>query len=238
MEKSKAKLFRLSVLVALGVIFVPVLLNNTSEAKSPDLNNLPAAPTLKTELPEENVTPATVAAPQENTPPAGASLYSKTKEELIKEREAINKREAENDRIAQEKSNAPLPDDEDHHVARKDRKTRSEYESKYESKYKTRPYSTSDRNYSRGADRGGWAIQIGTYGVPEHARHMVTMLRRSGYPAYTQRTMRGNRVFTTVLVGPEIRREDIVKMKMDLDSQLRVNGMIVRFAPMMREQRK
>lgn len=118
MSKLKERLFGLIVVIALGVIFVPMLLENTQSPKSSVMQDVPAVPVAKNEL-DKSSKPEVLAtlkeSPKEeqvthdeNQPIADRpdqGVKPGTKEDLkIKEKLAMAQEKAEQERLAAEKA--------------------------------------------------------------------------------------------------------------------------------------
>ncbi len=99
-------------------------------------------------------------------------------------------------------------------------------------KNKTKSARTLERKSPRDsafANGGTWAVQLGTFAVPEHASTLLRKLKSQGLPAYARKTNRNGEALTVVFVGPIIRKEDASKMISTMESKYQLRGIIVRY---------
>lgn len=86
-------------------------------------------------------------------------------------------------------------------------------------------------------DRGGldaqqqpyaWVLQLGAFAEVKNAHALRDRLRNKGFKAYTE----ASGGYTRVLVGPEVRREDIVTLQQRVKAELKQNDVpIKRYQP-------
>ncbi len=91
------------------------------------------------------------------------------------------------------------------------------------------PVRTPDRDIldSKGVAKA-WAVQVASFSEPERATALRDKLLDAGHPAFS-RAGSGN--LTRVYVGPKIDRHKAEQLKQELDRELQLQTMVVRFAP-------
>ncbi|PVZ16193.1 MULTISPECIES: SPOR domain-containing protein [unclassified Pseudomonas] len=72
-----------------------------------------------------------------------------------------------------------------------------------------------------------WAIQVASLSTRSGAEGLQSRLRTQGYNAYVRSADGKNRVF----VGPVIERAEADRLRTTLNRQLQLNGLVVRFEP-------
>ncbi|AZV75808.1 SPOR domain-containing protein [Coxiella burnetii] len=75
-----------------------------------------------------------------------------------------------------------------------------------------------------------WIIQVASFVNPDYAKHLLQQLRAKGFDAYLQESHEG-KVITRVFIGPEINRDKINKIQKELKQQMRLNGVIKKYYP-------
>ncbi|MEE4277873.1 MAG: SPOR domain-containing protein [Halieaceae bacterium] len=76
-----------------------------------------------------------------------------------------------------------------------------------------------------------FSLQVATMANRESADRLRDALIEGGYKAYTKRLRRDDRVLYRVLVGPKFQREDLVPVKAAVDEAWRVDSLIIRYVP-------
>lgn len=76
-----------------------------------------------------------------------------------------------------------------------------------------------------------WAIQVASYNTEARANSLVNQLIGDGYKAFLHPAVIGKGKVYRVLVGPKIDRGDALKVKAELDKQLKVSAILVKFQP-------
>ena len=77
----------------------------------------------------------------------------------------------------------------------------------------------------------GWVVQLGLFAKPKHATDLVVKLRSAGYPAYTRVVRRDNHELIFVLVGPYLKKSDARKLISALETQFKIEGIMVHHEP-------
>ncbi len=77
-----------------------------------------------------------------------------------------------------------------------------------------------------------WTLQLAAFSKQENAWQLQDKLRDSGYRTYTREGTSGSgKTLYRVYVGPELRKEKLLKLRKEIDQQLKLKGIAVRFRP-------
>ena len=73
-----------------------------------------------------------------------------------------------------------------------------------------------------------WALQVGSFSEQGNAQVLQDQLRAKGYPAYIDEQKLSSGSAFRVRIGPELDRERLEKLRLKLDAQDKIAGMIVK----------
>ena len=76
-----------------------------------------------------------------------------------------------------------------------------------------------------------WIMQVASFVNHRYAKHLMQQLRAKGFDACLQESREG-KVITRVFIGPEINRDKINKIQKELKRQMRLNGVIKKYYPL------
>lgn len=76
-----------------------------------------------------------------------------------------------------------------------------------------------------------YALQVATIGQRERAETLRDELLKAGYKGYLQRLRRDDQTLYRVLVGPRYQRDDLAPVKEAVDRTWRVESLIIRYLP-------
>lgn len=155
MKKFKNKLFGAMVIVALGIIFIPMTFEYSIDKSTILPDNIP-------------VTPSLAASSENSLKPAIIEKLINKQHQLAVSEEKINK---------------------------------------------------------------GWVVQVGTFAVPQHADVLVSKLKKAGYTAYIKKIHHQEAIWSVVMVGPEIKKSEAIKLKAALDSKYSLQATIIEYVP-------
>ena len=95
----------------------------------------------------------------------------------------------------------------------------------------------SDRaERATGVDEKGhlkaWSLQLATFADKNNARNLEKQLKSKGYSAFqkTVSTEKG-KMFYRVYIGPEVRPDELQKLKVTIKKEMGLEGILVRFTP-------
>ena len=87
-----------------------------------------------------------------------------------------------------------------------------------------------------GIDKSGnlkaWSLQLASFSDQSNARKLQTTLRSKGYSAYIRKVIRSSgRPLFRVYIGPEVSTNELNELKSQLETEMGLSGMVVRFEP-------
>lgn len=77
------------------------------------------------------------------------------------------------------------------------------------------------------SELAAWAVQVGSFGTESNALKLRDSLRSKGYNAYTERTRSNGKSFYRVRVGPTIERAEAEQLRATLASKETLKGLVV-----------
>ncbi|MGI9276467.1 MAG: SPOR domain-containing protein [Endozoicomonas sp.] len=94
----------------------------------------------------------------------------------------------------------------------------------------------SEQDTSPGVDSEGhlkaWSLQLASFSVRDNALKLVSDLKAMGHTAYIREVYgKNNQRLYRVLIGPEVRTEELQELKAKMQAELELTGDIVRFEP-------
>lgn len=76
-----------------------------------------------------------------------------------------------------------------------------------------------------------WVLQVATLSSQERAQALVKRLQSKGYEAFSKNFSRDGRQLWRVQIGPRVERAKLDNLKREIDASLKVNSAVVRYAP-------
>ena len=198
------------VLVALAVIFLPMLFSRQDEQRQVVVD-APAAPHAPA-MPQVQVEPVVVPEPQA------------LPQEPVPSDDEIAQQEAPTAPIAPAVPVAPAPVAKP--VAPAPAAKSTTPPTQPIAAAPTKPDTTQSRIDANGLSVS-WSVQVASLGSRENAESLQKDLRSQGYNAYIRSSDGKNRVF----VGPLIERAEADRLRDLLDRQKKLKGFVVRFQP-------
>lgn len=204
----KQRLVGAIVLISLGVIFIPIILEGPDDEWSPRVQEIPAPPRIDYQAQVEVPIPAEIPEPAEVAPspvvdtitPSETTIVPEEPDEVTAAAEpAIEKT------TVQAVKPAPVP--------------APKIQAKPEPKPKPKPKPS--------VSTGGWVVQVGSFSQTLNARGLRDRLRKSGYKAFVQETTSGGRRIYRVLLGPVGNRAEAEKLRDDVGRKHRLKGIVV-----------
>lgn len=74
-----------------------------------------------------------------------------------------------------------------------------------------------------------WVLQVATVSSESRAKALLEQLKKRAYPAFIQRTENGNKVLYRIKIGPKVERAKLESIKVDVDALLDVDAAILRY---------
>lgn len=75
----------------------------------------------------------------------------------------------------------------------------------------------------------GWSVRLGSFSNATNADALLKRLLADEYRAYTRQVTTSQGTFTAVFVGPLVERERVEALRRELQQKFNLNGMVVRF---------
>jgi len=206
----KQRLVGAIVLVAVAVIFLPSILRQQQPEPVDTRSQIPDAPALESlsfavPEPPPAINPApepeTMLVPEESTQPVVESL-----EQLAE----------------------PAPDQTSGTASSQTPDHESSPAQPSQNSPQTEMAAPADSDTS---DRAAWVIQVASLSSSESARGLRDRLQEQGYKAYVRSVTISGKEVSRVYIGPKLERSAADAIKADIDRQLQVNALVLRFQP-------
>lgn len=198
-RRLKERLIGAAVLVMLAVIFIPMILSDSSETEVKiEKSNIPTRP-------KENFNSRIIPLEESDLTPVpleSSNIEIQAQEdpvELVKkeiQQEAMPAPEAESAAKQQEKASVP---------------------------------SEPGASKSKPVGATAWVIQLGSFQSNENASTLNEKLRKAGYPAFVEPLKRSTGMVYRVRVGPELLRSDALKLQEKLKKEMKIEGIVIRY---------
>ena len=208
-EILKQRLVGALILIALGVVFWPIIFVEPGDSAAREERRIPARPGVNTEP---------IAAPQKDKLRQAPQLESRREQERQELERAstpapIAAAVAEKKEVVTAEPVKPAPAQ----TAKKPSKTRT--------KAPVKP--TLD---SEGVPIA-WILQVASVSNPEKADELRKELLKLGHKAYVKKIHRSGNVLLRVYIGPKFERAQLDKIKPGIDTEFGVQSMVVRYLP-------
>ncbi|MCS3903747.1 DedD protein [Methylohalomonas lacus] len=225
----KERLVGAAVLVALAVIFIPMLLDDAPPGPGPiSESNIPPQPEETGEL-ESRIKPLESEAVTVEPPPPQA-------EDIVTE-------PAGPTTDAEPEPSVPLPDDESDAEAAAaepaDEPAGETPASEPESDSGADAVSAEESADSDGpsqsagqasADRPeGWVVQLGSFSRQSNAEQLNEKLKKAGYDAFVEPVRQSGQQVYRVRVGPEVQRSEAEKVRDAISDEFDLKGIVVSY---------
>jgi len=234
----KQRLLGASLVIALSVVFVPMLID-TDDTLNLEDKSLPNPPTFSTddELPNLNQARERVAA-----------LPAKPVQQVVPENEAIDDEPVQAKNAPQVPAPTPAPNPK----TTADQAPKADVTTAANPSASTKPVATASAVVPKvetvkavpaatmqsavtqaaippkvGAE--AWAVQVGTFASKDNAQTLVTKLKKSGLTAYMREASGKGRPLVRVYLGPELDKNKAAALQAKLESGFHLKGMIVSY---------
>jgi len=193
----KQRLIGAIVIIALAVIFIPMILEGPDDELSPRTQDMPPPPTI------DYQTEVELPVPEESSAPAGPFADTGTEQEAS----AISEPPVSQPEAVAIKTEAPA------------RQAESAVA-------KPTPPSTPSRAEASVAE-GGWILQVGSFSQQANALSLRDRLKKSGYQASVKDVKSTGGTIHRVLVGPVSDRSAAEKLRNKLASEQKLTAMVM-----------
>lgn len=219
------------VLVAIAVVFIPVVFDRERIEPLDRTTQIPVAPDFEPVTIQKPVAPSVVEAAK-----PGVDMYAPEpeNEETRSSADSSGLQKNDSGKNDSEKSGSEKIVQEDSSVASASVSSKSEDKSSAEQVVKTQQQSATSSANSVLTSKGtpqAWVLQIASYRFEGHAKQMRDKLISDGFAAYIRpiQTDRGH--MTRLYVGPNLEREKLEAAKAEIDNELGVKSIILKFEP-------
>lgn len=202
----KQRLVGALILVALGVVFWPIIFVQPGDVVGEETRRIPARPAVDT-------TPMPV--PDKKGLRESNPLESR--KELKREQQAIDRAQKPSASISPTKVKVPAPKTAKVAPAKTVKKTRTEAPIKPAIDSEGVPIA--------------WILQVASVSKSEKAEELRKRLLSLGYKAYVKKIQRSGSSLLRVYVGPKFERAKLDKMKSTIDAEFGVKSMVLRYLP-------
>ncbi len=204
----KQRLIGAAVIIALAVIFVPMILDGSGRQESVALDmEVPPEPTFtfESDLPD--------AKKLEELPPIEKSIEATENSEIDTADSEIPNEESLPDSIKENQSNEP--------------KVKSTISTVAKTISKPVVVEATENHIKTNPALSAWAIQVAAFGEKGKALALQEKLLASNLSAFTEQSGSGNKVVYRVKVGPELKRENADKLRDKIEKEHGLKGSFV-----------
>lgn len=218
-EATKQRIVGTVVLLALGLIFLPIIFDGEGSYQAPVSSRIPNPPSVPI-LPEpEPNRPRIIAEslPVEDTP-ADSAIDSSADSPASSDQAATVDSSANAAGISPDQEEAQAED--------------TEADNGVEVVESVPDFQRDQPEIPQLGEDGlpqGWVVRLGTFANGTNAANLVTRLQDSGYKAYSRNVVNEQGTMTAVFVGPWLQREQVEDFQLRLQEQFQLSGMIVRY---------
>jgi DedD protein len=212
MDGLKQRIIGAVVLVALAVIFIPMIFEDPHHKKTTQVLSIPdkpEVPAFTIELPKP---------PERNQ---GESASAKLSSAESKNSTQIEENAKTLMTVAELKASDELAKDGSAGQADEQQKAKPEISETTTQKADLAKHTAADSN--------AWAVQIGTFRNRPGAMKIKEELMQSGTPAYTADIVSGDIEMVRVFAGPAESKDDALKLKSKVDKRYNLQSLVVTY---------
>ena len=215
-HRLKQRLIGAAILVALGVIFLPMLLDGTGwRQRHSDVLEIPPEPEfVLPERPGSVRRPVSIPEPRpqaEGSAPAPAAAGSPAAQPPTPEAPPAPTAPSPSPPVKQQSAKPEPPPE---RAAPRAHKADSE--------------TAAAAKEPTTVPTKGWSVQVGAFEKRTGAEKLAARLRQRGYPVYIRRTDVGSKSLYRVKVGPVKSRAEAMKLRKRLERSERISGLVQR----------
>ena len=234
----KQRLVGAAVLIALGVIFIPMLLTGEGDFMSGEMeSNVPPKPMYEIKAPK--------VVPMDQSAGKTSELVVEPVPAEASASPVIEIKTTEQDKLADAsaggatqkpeaaKSEEPEPEEpktnESSEVA-SDSKAKPPVSDPAISKPKVAPAPVAVKKpAAKKPIVSGWVVQLGSFSVQKNALKLRDRLRKKGHASFVEEYNRNGKTSYRVRVGPELTRELADALKQKLKAETKIDGLVITF---------
>ena len=213
-EILKQRLVGALILIALGVVFWPIIFVEPGDISGQDLRQIPPRPAVDT---------TAIAVPDKS----GLRVSPKLESRAQQRREELARDAAQS--VAKPAQTAPAKKPAAS-AAPKTVKTTDTGKSKAPAN-KSRTEAPEKPELDAEGVPIAWILQVASVSDSQKAEALRSRLLELGYKAYVKKVHRSGKVLLRVYVGPKFERAQLDKIKSRVDAEFSVQSMVVRYLP-------
>ena len=194
-----------AVLVAVAVIFIPIIFTDSQETEVISGSNIP-------EKPVTNFNSRIVPVIGSNDEPSSTQTDLENVESEIIE---SGKSQKNDDLIIEQKMVAE--------------KVISAGENNAEKQAMEQKKATTEVEGSTTVGLSAWIVQLGSFTDEDNAQSLNTKLRQAGYPSFVEPIKKDGKLSYRVRVGPEIKRSEADSLLKKLKEKMQLDGIVVSY---------
>lgn len=211
-EVLKQRLVGALILIALAVVFWPIIFVEPGDPTTQEIGQIPARPAVNTD------------------PIPAPETKGLRQSPVLKARE-----EAEQKEITQQQTEVDVADAALEPVIRTLPATipaqTKESEAPVVKEPKTRTEAPKKPNLDSQGVPVAWILQVASLSMSEKAEAMRSRLLEMGHKAYVKKIYRAGKPLSRVYIGPKFERAKLDKIKAGVDAEFRVQSVVVRYIP-------
>jgi len=202
-QKLKERLVGAAVLVAVAVIFIPIIFTDSQDTEVISGSNIP-------EKPETNFNSRIVPVIESDD-----ELTSTPIDPGNVESENIESGKNNDNLIIEQKVVAE--------------KVISASENNAEKQAIEQKKAITDVEGSTSVGLSAWIVQLGSFTEEDNAQSLNTKLRKAGYPSFVEPVKKDGKISYRVRVGPEIKRSEADSLLKKLKEKMQLDGIVVSY---------
>jgi len=194
-----------AVLVAVAVIFIPIIFTDSQETEVIMGSNIP-------EKPETNFNSRIVPVIESDDEPSSTPTVL---ENVESENIESGKSQKDDDLIIEQKMVAE--------------KVISAGENSAEKQALEQKQATTEVAGNTTVGLSAWIVQLGSFTEEDNAQSLNTKLRQAGYPSFVEPVKKDGKISYRVRVGPEIKRSEADSLLKKLKDKMQLDGIVVSY---------
>lgn len=204
-QKLKERLVGAAVLVAVAVIFIPIIFTDSPETEVISGSNIP-------EKPETSFNSRIIPVIESDDK---ASLTSIDSGNIESKNIELKERQKSDDLIIERSVVAE--------------KLISTGENNLEKEVIEPKRSTTEIEVKATVGLSAWIVQLGSFSNEDNAQSLNKRLRQAGYPSFVEPLKKGGKISYRVRVGPEIKRSEADMLLKQLKEKMKLDGIVVSY---------
>ena len=199
-QKLKERLVGAAVLVAVAVIFIPIILSDSPETDLISGSNIP-------EKPDANFSSRIIPVIKHNDKSLSKDI--ETNNIISEDKQKKNNQKTVKETVV-EKIEANKEKSAEINSSRKENEVR-------------------EAEIQANVGLSAWVVQLGSFSNEENAQSLNKKLRKAGYPAFVEPLNKNGQTSYRVRVGPEIKRSEAELLLKKLKDNMEMDGILVSY---------